>query len=142
MAGSAQRKSNNRRKRPKAASSRLEQLSASWHSLSAQLQRPNRNATPRKKASFPAWLLPLGLVVFAALFVPVNVMDDAGLPRYRSLKAELGALEAHNEALRLKVRKAKTEVAALRNNPAAIERVARQELGMVRPNELVLYVTP
>ncbi len=90
----------------------------------------------------PVWSLPLGLVIFAGLFVPVSVMDEEGLPRYRALRDELRGLEVRNAELAEKVQAAKTQVHALRDDEAVIEQVAREELGMVSPSEVILFVNP
>ncbi len=84
-----------------------------------------------------AWLLPFALLVLAIVAVPLRILDDRGLPRYRVLKAELGEVQEANERLEAEVRALEREVEALRSDPEAIERVARDELGMIREGELV-----
>jgi len=49
--------------------------------------------------------------------------------------AEISALRASNAALAAQAR-------ALRSDPGAIESVARQTLGLVRPGEIVVRVSP
>lgn len=53
----------------------------------------------------------------------------------RQLTADLAALKAENAALRMRID-------GLRNDPAVIERVARQDLGLARPDEVVIRVKP
>ncbi|MCA9581513.1 MAG: septum formation initiator family protein [Myxococcales bacterium] len=84
-----------------------------------------------------AWLLPFGLLVLSVVAVPLLILDDEGLPRYRVLKEELIEVEAGNEVLRQEVQRLKGQAESLRRDPAAIERIARDELGMVRKDELV-----
>ena len=84
-----------------------------------------------------AWLLPFALLVLAIVAVPLRILDERGLPRYRVLKAELGEVKEANARLEAEVRALAREVEGLRNDPAAIERVARDELGMIREGELV-----
>lgn len=84
-----------------------------------------------------AWLLPFGLLVTAIVAVPLRILDEQGLPRYDALRQELREVEAANERLEREVRDLSREVHALRNDPLAIERIARDELGMIRGNELV-----
>jgi len=84
-----------------------------------------------------AWLLPFGLLVLSIVAVPLRILDEQGLPRYRALKGELREVEAQNERLRREVRDLDRQVDALRSDPAAIERIARDELGMVRDGELI-----
>lgn len=83
------------------------------------------------------WLFPLALLVLAIVSVPILVLQPAGLPRYRSLEAELVEVRRDNEGLAHEVRRLGVEVNQLREDPAAMERIARDELGMVREGELV-----
>lgn len=73
--------------------------------------------------------------VVAALIAWVPAGDD---DRATKLRAQLDALRAEAVTLRAKNAKMAAEVEALRTDPKAIEQHARDELGMVYPNELVL----
>lgn len=84
-----------------------------------------------------AWLLPFGLLVVAIVAVPLRILDEQGLPRYEALRRELREVEAANARLEREVRDLAREVHALRNDPRAIERIARDELGMIRDDEFV-----
>ena len=83
------------------------------------------------------WLLPFGLLVFVIVTVPVHILDAEGLPRYQSLRDQLGRVLDNNRALQREVDALRREVTRLREDPAAIERIARDELGMVQPDELI-----
>jgi cell division protein FtsB len=83
------------------------------------------------------WLLPLGLLMTSVVLVPVRMLDAQGLPRYRALRDELRHVERENERLAREVSDLTRQVDALKADPAAIERIARDELGMVRENEVV-----
>ncbi|MBK8171416.1 MAG: septum formation initiator family protein [Sandaracinaceae bacterium] len=83
------------------------------------------------------WLLPFGLLVFAVVIVPLRMFDAQGVPRYRALQGELRQVEADNSRLVREVDALTREVHALRSDPAAIERIARDELGMVREDEIL-----
>ena len=83
------------------------------------------------------WILPFTMLVCAIIFVPARILADEGLPRYRALQAEQVDLDAQNERMRREVRDLQREVQALRTDPSAIERIARDELGMVRPGEVI-----
>lgn len=83
------------------------------------------------------WLLPLALLVGSIVSIPLRVLDEQGLPRYRALRTELTEIRRESDRLRRDVRVLSREVEDLRNNPEAIERIARDELGMVRPTEIV-----
>ena len=84
-----------------------------------------------------AWMLPTSLLALAIVSVPLLVLDEQGLPRYRALRDERGEVERANEALRHEVRSLARDVEALRTDPASLERIARDELGMVRPREIL-----
>ncbi len=87
--------------------------------------------------TFLAWLLPLSLLIGAIVAVPLLVLDERGLPRYRALRSELAEIERTNARLRDEVRRLDSDVRGLRTDERAIERIARDELGMVREGEIV-----
>lgn len=84
-----------------------------------------------------AWILPTGLLLVAIVSVPLLVLDEAGLPRYRALRDERDEVTRTNASLRHEVRTLAREVEALRVDPASLERIARDDLGMVRPGEIL-----
>jgi len=84
-----------------------------------------------------SWLLPLGLLLFAIVFVPLRILEAEGLPRYRALRAELQQTRDNNVRLRREVVELQQRVVRLRDDPEAIERIARDEIGMLRRDELV-----
>jgi len=96
-----------------------------------------QTATVRHLGATLAWLLPLGLLLFAIVFVPLRILEDEGLPRYRALRAELHQTREANERTRREVLDLQRRVARLRSEPEAIERIARDELGMLRSDEIV-----
>lgn len=69
--------------------------------------------------------------------VPVLVLEPQGIPRMRSLEKELAGVQAENAELRRDVGKLRTEVKDLREDPQAVERIAREQLGLVRKSEVV-----
>ena len=81
--------------------------------------------------------LPIGLLALALIGVPVLILQPEGLPRMRALETELAGVEAENAELRRDVGKLRVEVKALRDDPAAVERIARDQLGLVRKSEIV-----
>jgi cell division protein FtsB len=81
--------------------------------------------------------LPIAMLTLALVAVPVLVLEPQGLPRLRGLQRELEGVRTENEALAREVARLRVEVRALRDDPAAIERIARDQLGMVRKSEVV-----
>src|SRR5688500_4188092 len=95
-----------------------------------------------RKPSLPAggttsWLVPLALLMFAVLGVPVSLLEPEGLPRYRVLRAEREEVRAGNERLAREVEQLRIDVDRLRAEPEALERLARDDLGMLRSDELL-----
>ena len=88
-------------------------------------------------ASTLAWLVPFGMLVVSIVAVPLLILEEAGLPRYRALKQELRELEVENDKVQREVRALSREVEALGTDSAAIERIARDELGMIRDDEII-----
>ena len=77
------------------------------------------------------------MLALALVAVPVLVLEPEGLPRLRALQKELDQVNSENDELRRDVGRLRIEVKQLRDDPAAIERIARDELGMVRKSEVV-----
>ncbi len=77
------------------------------------------------------------MLALALVAVPVLVLQPEGLPRLRGLQRELDQVETENDELRRDVGRLRVEVKQLRDDPAAVERIARDELGMVRKSEVV-----
>jgi cell division protein FtsB len=57
-----------------------------------------------------------------------------------SLRRELDAVRAENDRIRRGIADLKGEIRDLKEDPDAIERVARRELGLVRPGEYVFVM--
>ena len=74
----------------------------------------------------------------AAAFVRRFQRRVYGLARTIVLRRDLIALHAHNQELAAESQRLAREAEALRDDPAAIERVARDELGWVRAGEVVV----
>jgi cell division protein FtsB len=81
--------------------------------------------------------LPIAILGLALVAVPILVFEPQGLPRLRGLQRELADVNAENAELRRNVAKLRVEVRELRDNPAAVERIARDQLGLVRKSEVV-----
>jgi cell division protein FtsB len=81
--------------------------------------------------------LPLAVLLVSLVSVPVLLLEPQGLPRMRSLETELTGVQTENAELRRDVGKLRTEVKELRENPTAVERIGREQLGLVRKSEVV-----
>jgi cell division protein FtsB len=90
-----------------------------------------------RHADFVQRTLPIGMLALSLVAVPVLVLQPQGLPRLRALQKELDEVDAQNADLKREVTRLRVEVKELRDDPAAVERIARDELGMVRRSEVV-----
>ena len=82
--------------------------------------------------------LPMSLLVLVMIAVPVMASQPEGVPRYRSLRHELKQLKDNNDKLRVEIADREREVQLLRTDLGTIEKIAREELGMVKQGEVVL----
>lgn len=77
------------------------------------------------------------MLTMAVVAVPFLVFEPQGLPRMRGLEKELAGVQAENAELRRDIGKLRTDVRELRESPRAVERIAREQLGLVRKSEVV-----
>ena len=98
---------------------------------------PATNPPRVRESSSSAWFVSFGLLVFTMVAVPLLIFDEKSFPRYQSLKAQLERTEASTQQLEREVETLKRQVRRLREDPLAVERIARDEQGMVRPSELI-----
>jgi cell division protein FtsB len=67
----------------------------------------------------------------------LSVLDPGGLRKALRNEAEAERLQRENASLEQRVARLRREVKALQGDPAALERAAREELGYVKPGEIV-----
>ncbi|MBE2253343.1 MAG: septum formation initiator family protein [Myxococcus sp.] len=76
--------------------------------------------------------------VFVALILAAaSAAAEGGFRRYLRLSQDVKALKDRNKRLGDDNARLRREVEALRDDPRALERAAREELGLVRPGEIV-----
>jgi cell division protein FtsB len=80
----------------------------------------------------------VGSVLALLLFVGMGVYGWQGVVRLRHMREQLLALERDNTALRQQAERLTQVIDRLRNDPAYLERIAREERGMARPGETIL----
>ena len=90
-----------------------------------------------RETSSAAWFVSFGLLVFTMVAVPLLIFDEKSLPRYQSLRAQLERSETNARQIEREVEALRKQVTRLRDDPLAAERIARDELGMIRPDELI-----
>lgn len=82
-------------------------------------------------------ILPISILAMAAFGVPVMMLAPEGIPRLGSLSRELSQVDSENADLRQQIQHLRGRVQHLREDPVAVERIARDELGLVRTSEVV-----
>jgi cell division protein FtsB len=87
--------------------------------------------------SFFRALLIILLLLLAAVVAPLKVFDPKGFERVERLRAELMELNEANARLKRENETLRFEIQSFHENPDFIEKVARDELGMVGPDEIV-----
>jgi cell division protein FtsB len=84
--------------------------------------------------------LPITLLGVALLGAPVLIFSREGLPRLQTVQKELDMVQQENAQLRREIEVLRGRVTRLRDDPAAIEQLARSDLGLVRQSEVVFQL--
>jgi cell division protein FtsB len=80
----------------------------------------------------------VGGALVVLLLAGLAVYGWQGVVRLRQMREQLQSLERENLSLRREAERLAQVIDRLRNDPAYLERIAREERGMVRPGETVL----
>ena len=95
--------------------------------------RPQRTAKVRRVGRL--------LVIFAAIVLIVDgLVGDRGFLAMLRARRQHDELSATLERQRAENARLRDEAGRLRNDPAAIEELARRELGLIRPGEKVFII--
>ena len=81
--------------------------------------------------------MPLVVLATAAISVPLLMLSATGLPRLQGLREEKVRADEEVSRLSQEIWELRAEVARIKDDPAAVERAARDELGLVRRTEVV-----
>jgi cell division protein FtsB len=81
--------------------------------------------------------LPIGLLLVALVGAPLMIFSQGGMPRLESVNKQLSSVEHDNVELTREIQLLRARVARLRDDPAAVEQLARDELGLIRQSEVV-----
>jgi cell division protein FtsB len=95
------------------------------------------------------WVRRLGIAALLAValgYVPYHLYGSSGLARYVRLKSERDALHESNLKLHVENQRLRGELEALSDDDGelsrtAVERAARDELGLVKAGEVVYQVS-
>ena len=78
----------------------------------------------------------------AVIALAILGFGGQSLSRLWTMKREVDGLEREIAALRAETDRVSASVARLRSDPDAIEQIAREELGLIKPGERVLKLPP
>jgi cell division protein FtsB len=98
----------------------------------------NRSAEDTVDKPFRSFLGVTAGILVLALFV-------AGLRSYRDLSVQRSrqqALQAKIADTKVRIEVLETQIDLLRTDPGTLERVAREDLGMARPGDIVVRLEP
>lgn len=94
----------------------------------------------RTTAGWGVRIVVAAVIAVAVAALPFEVFSEKGFTHYKKLKRELAALRKSNDALEKDIFRLEGEISDLRNDDFSLERVARDELGMIREGEIVFIV--
>ena len=80
----------------------------------------------------------LGAAGLVLLALGLTVYGGQQVLRVRHMRGEIAAMERDIVSLRARTDELSRTVERLRNDPAYVEKLAREELGYVRPDETIL----
>jgi cell division protein FtsB len=108
--------------------------------VKARTQVTMREETPRSepRTRMRAWVL--GTVIALIALAVGSVFGDRGILSMVGEREKIEALRGELDALRAENARLSAEITDLRQNPRAIERLAREELGLARPDETVFLI--
>ncbi len=100
---------------------------------------PTRNKKRTSRSGRRKVLL-IAVTVLATLYLLVSfIFGEMGAVKYYRMQAQSRSLSADIERLKQDNEKLSREVRLLKTDPACIERIARDKLGLARPGEIVYY---
>ncbi len=98
-------------------------------------------ARPEHPHVHPLSYVGFSLVLSVLLFV-FFLAGDRGFLQVRKQRAQVGALQAEVSAIDERNRALEKEVARLTKDPSAVEKIAREDLQLVAPGDVVLVLPP
>ncbi len=82
------------------------------------------------------------LVLLSAAAVVHTVFFSDGWEKRQGLKAEVATRISANESQQSEVNRLRERIQAVRERPEVQERIVRDKLGFVRPDEMILEMNP
>lgn len=100
---------------------------------------PASGARPDGRQVRPASYVAISLV-FSLLVFGFFLLSPSGLLKVRKQRIQLAAMQADVEKLYAENLRLEEEVVALKTDPKAVEKIARETLNLVKPGEVVLLL--
>jgi cell division protein FtsB len=97
-------------------------------------------AAAKRERHVSPWSYVLVSLLFSALLFGFFLVSERGFLRVRRQRQELARLQAEVSSLATSNERLEQEIASLRSDPRAVERIAREDLGFVREGEIVLQL--
>lgn len=97
------------------------------------------SAAGRERRALLQRALPILLLGVAIVGVPGLLLSSSGLSRLDRLRAEREAAQLEVSRLGKRVELLRARVRAIKTDPDAVERVARDQLGLVRQTDVVFH---
>jgi cell division protein FtsB len=92
----------------------------------------------RRRRALVQRILPLAVLAIAAIGAPLLLLESGGLGRLDRLAEERQAVELEISRITKRIGHLRSEARGLKKDPTQVERVARDQLGLVRKTEVVL----
>ena len=99
-------------------------------------QRSIKQQSPVKQIALAVF----GVLAFVTLFL--SFFHEKGVLQVRAQSQKLSALESEVSKIEAENKAITGEIHALRSDPSTIEKIAREELKLVKPGEVVLVTPP
>lgn len=101
----------------------------------------NSMAARRRRAALQR-ALPLIVLALGVVGMPALLLSSGGLQRLERLKAERETVKLEISRLSKRIEQLRSGSQAAKSEPAAVERSARDELGLIRRTEIVFHFEP
>lgn len=78
------------------------------------------------------------IIILSLLYLVISfTFGDAGLLRYRELREKKSQLSGEIQSIETRNARAKAELKLLKENPFYLEKYAREDFGMAKPDEYI-----
>ncbi len=84
-------------------------------------------------------LIPIAILISLIVVVVISIVGKDGYPHLEALRQSLDRQNSRNEDRQVYIKDLKAEVYSLERDDRALEKAARENLGMARPNEEVYF---